>query len=109
MNPRGMWARVAALAGLLLAGVGSTHAQPFNYQDLWWAGSQENGWGLSISQQGSTLFTVMYIYDAAGKPRSVVMAGGTWNAANNTYTGSVSTPNRPPCTHTDSQRLLPRA
>src|SRR5258708_8264181 len=94
MNPRGMWARVAALAGLLLAGVGSTHAEPFNYQDLWWAGSQENGWGLSISQQGSTLFTVMYIYDAAGKPRLVVMPGGTWNAANNTYSVSRYSPTR---------------
>jgi len=109
MNPRGMWARVAALAGLLLAGVGSTHAEPFNYQDLWWAGSQENGWGLSISQQGSTLFTVMYIYDAAGKPRWVVMPGGTWNAANNTYSGSLYSPTGTPFTHYDVMRFVPGA
>jgi hypothetical protein len=87
-----MLARVATLAGLLLAGVGPSHAQPLNYQDLWWAGSQENGWGLSISQQGNTLFSVMYIYDAAGKPQWVVMPGGTWNAGNTAYSGALYIP-----------------
>jgi hypothetical protein len=32
---------------------------PANYQDLWWAGLAENGWGMSITQHGSILFAAM--------------------------------------------------
>lgn len=85
-----MLARVLIIFWLALAG--GARAQALNYQDLWWAGSQENGWGLSISQQGSTLFTVMYIYDAAGKPQWVVMPGGAWNAAGTAYSGALYIP-----------------
>jgi hypothetical protein len=49
---------------------------PANYQDLWWAGSQENGWGMSITQHGTTLFIALFIYDAQGNPLWVVMPGG---------------------------------
>jgi hypothetical protein len=80
-----------ALAATLLAGMGA-RAQPMNYQDLWWAGSQENGWGLSISQQGSSLFVVLYVYDSAGRPQWVVMPDPQWNAAFNSVTGALYVP-----------------
>ena len=63
-----------------------------NYQDLWWAGSQENGWGMSIAQHGSTLFSAMFVYDDAGQPVWYVMPGGSWNAANTAYTGALFQP-----------------
>src|SRR5258706_10826861 len=106
MNPRGMWARVAALAGLLLAGVGSTHAEPFNSQDLWWAGSQENGWGLSISQQGDSLFTVLYVYDTAGRRQWVVMPDARWNAAFTSVTGALYIPSGSAYTTYDPSRFV---
>lgn len=57
-----------------------------NYADLWW-NAAESGWGLSISQQGSTLFAVWYSYGADGKPVWYVMPGGTW--AGDTYGGTL--------------------
>jgi hypothetical protein len=67
-------------------------AGPNNYQDLWWSGQVENGWGMSITQHGSILFIAFYIYDAQGRPQWVVMSGGTWNANFTAYTGALYQP-----------------
>jgi hypothetical protein len=48
---------------------------PANYQDLWWAGSQENGWGMSITQHGLDALRRASIYDAQGQPQVVVLPG----------------------------------
>lgn len=42
--------------------------RPIDYQDLWWGGLQENGWGVSIAQDGTEIFPVIFTYDAAGQP-----------------------------------------
>jgi hypothetical protein len=63
-----------------------------NYQDLWWVGKQEDGWGMSIAQQGSILFSELFIYDQAGQPMWVVMPGGSWNAANTAFSGPLYVP-----------------
>jgi hypothetical protein len=76
-----------------------------NYQDLWWAGSQENGWGMSISQHGSTLFAAMYIYDAQGRPVWVVLPAGTWDAGLTTYTGALYAPTGSWFANYDASRL----
>ena len=65
---------------------------PANYQDLWWSGPQENGWGLSITQHASTLFVAFYIYDAQGRAQWVVMPGGTWSADFTQFTGALYIP-----------------
>lgn len=67
-----------------------------NYQDLWWAGSAENGWGMSIHQHGNNLFNVFYVYDSAGKPVWYDMPAGSWDAAFTTYTGLVYQPTSAP-------------
>jgi predicted dienelactone hydrolase len=36
-----------------------------NYQDLWWNPS-ESGWGISLAQEGSTIFAVWFTYDQDG-------------------------------------------
>ena len=46
-----------------------------NYTSQWWAGQAENGWGLSINQQFRTMFAVVYVYDAAGKPTWFTLSG----------------------------------
>jgi predicted dienelactone hydrolase len=38
-----------------------------NYQDLWW-NPTESGWGINLTQQGSTIFAVWFTYDPSGKP-----------------------------------------
>jgi hypothetical protein len=65
---------------------------PDNYQDLWWSGAQENGWGISIVQHRDILFSELFIYDNAGNPQWVVMPGGSWNAAFTQFTGPVFIP-----------------
>ena len=62
------------------------------WQDLWWGGSAENGWGVSIVQHGDTLFNVIYAYDEGGRPTWFVMPGGEWNAARTVFTGPLYAP-----------------
>jgi chitinase len=63
-----------------------------DYQDMWWAGQQENGWGLTITQHQDALFLAWYIYDSSGTPLWVVMPSGQWNAAHTTYSGALYVP-----------------
>ncbi len=65
---------------------------PNDYQDLWWSGQAENGWGMSITQHGAVMFIAFYIYDAQGRPQWVVRSGGTWNAGFTAYTGALYQP-----------------
>jgi hypothetical protein len=65
---------------------------PASYQDLWWAGPQENGWGMSLSQHGATLFGAMYVYDGEGRPVWLVLPSGTWDAGYTTYSGALYSP-----------------
>jgi hypothetical protein len=56
--------------------------------DLWWGGMSQNGWGITMRQQASTVFSVWYTYDADGKPTWYTMPGGTWADAS-TYEGRL--------------------
>jgi hypothetical protein len=57
--------------------------------DIWWGGTAQNGWGISINQQNRTLFATWYTYGADGKPTWYTLPGGTWNG--NTYSGTLFT------------------
>jgi serine protease len=48
--------------------------------DLWWGGTAENGWGMTVQQHGNTQFNVFFVYDGSGKPIWYVMPGCTWNS-----------------------------
>jgi hypothetical protein len=76
------------------------------WQDLWWGGPAENGWGLSVVQHGDTLFSVIYAYDAGGKPTWYVMPGGAWNAAHTAYSGPIYHPRGAPWTAYDTSRFV---
>lgn len=41
-----------------------------NYEDLWWAAPAgfESGWGLNLTQQGTTIFATWFTYDVNGSP-----------------------------------------
>lgn len=80
-------------------------AGPANYQDLWWAGTQENGWGMSITQHGSMLFNALYVYDDLGRPLWVVMPGGSWNAAFTAFSGPLYIPSGSWFGNYDASRL----
>lgn len=78
---------------------------PPSYQDLWWGGSAENGWGVSIAQHGPRIFAVLYVYDSAGNPIWVVMPSGAWNAAFTDFSGQVYIPSGPPFSAYDPARF----
>ena len=61
----------------------------YNVQGLWWrspAGT-ESGWGVNLTQQGTTVFATWFTYDAAG-PMWLVMPSGTMTD-DNTYAGTL--------------------
>lgn len=62
------------------------------YQDMWWAGPAENGWGMSVLQQGLDLFIVIFAYDSQGKPTWFVLPSGSWNAAGTAWSGALYHP-----------------
>lgn len=76
------------------------------WQDMWWAGHGENGWGLSVVQHRDVLFSVIYAYDVAGKPVWYVMPGGTWNAAKTVFSGSLYLPRGSPYSAYDPSRFV---
>lgn len=46
-----------------------------NYQDLWW-NPNESGWGMNVTQQGTTAFATLFDYDANGNATWWVMPNG---------------------------------
>ncbi len=86
-----------------------TFAHYTPYQDLWWSGIAENGWGMSIVQHRDMLFAVMYVYDDAGKPTWYVMSGGAWNDAKTAFTGALYLPTGTPYGAYDATRFNPGA
>lgn len=62
-----------------------------SYQDVWWGGAAENGWGVSLVQHANTLVAGWYHYDAAGRPAWLIMPGCVWDAALANCTGSLFT------------------
>ena len=56
--------------------------------DMWWGGSQQNGWGIAIIQQFGTLFAAWFTYNEKGEPTWFVMPAGTWTATD-TFEGRI--------------------
>jgi len=59
-----------------------------SHADMWWGGSSQNGWGVALMQQYTTLFAVWFTYDASGSASWFVMPGGTWTS-DTTYEGRL--------------------
>jgi hypothetical protein len=77
-------------------------AIPQTFQDLWWAGPIENGWGMSITQHRDMIFAALFVYDAAGDPRWLVLPGGRWNDARTEYSGDLYRPKGSPISAYDA-------
>jgi hypothetical protein len=52
--------------------------RPSNYQDMWWGGPAQNGWGVSVVQHGKTVFAVVFAYDENGAPTWHVIPQAFW-------------------------------
>lgn len=50
-----------------------------NVADMWWGGAAQNGWGISINQRSSELFSAWFTYGADGRPTWFIASSTTWN------------------------------
>ena len=66
----------------------SNRSRTNNFQDLWWGGASESGWGVNIAHQGNTLFATLFTYDTNGQARWFVMSNGT-KTSSAAYTGAL--------------------
>ena len=60
-----------------------------NYQDLWWnsPANSESGWGINLTQQGTTIFATWFTYDANHNPLWLSVTAP--QTAPNTYAGTL--------------------
>ena len=79
---------------------------PLDYTDMWWAGSSENGWGMSVTQHGPIQFNVIFAYDATGRALWYVMPGGSFNTAGTVFTGSLYLPTSSPFNAYDKSKFV---
>jgi hypothetical protein len=63
-----------------------------DYTGVWWAGSAQNGWGVTLNQHEDRLFAVIYLDDPRREPGFVVMSGGAWDATHTAFTGALYVP-----------------
>ncbi len=80
-------------------------APPAPWQDMWWSGAAENGWGMSVIQHRDVLFAVIYAYDASGSPTWYVLPGGAWNDARTAFSGALYRPTGSPYSTYDAARF----
>jgi len=59
-----------------------------NHSDLWWVPS-ESGWGIQFVQEGTVIFTTMFVYDANTNPTWYVATMAFVSGAPNTWTGTL--------------------
>lgn len=95
----------AVIRGVAALALPEPDTAPGNYQDLWWGGPAQSGWGVGIAQQDSRMFVTLYAYDDAGNARWWVVPGGTWSADFKTFTGSAYQPSWP----TGTSKMIPGA
>lgn len=61
-----------------------------NYQDLWWSGPAESGWGINVAQQGDVMFATWFIYAEGNQPTWVFLSRAERaGASGNTFTGDI--------------------
>ncbi len=89
-----MLRRMIACALVLLSLTSALTSTPANaatnYQDMWWVGPVESGWGVNIAHQDNTMFATWFIYGANGQPLWLVMSNAQRSgAAGNTFVGDL--------------------
>ena len=75
--------------------------------NMWWAGVDQNGWGMSIVKHGRQLFNVLYVYDAMGNPSWFVQPGGEWRqGVGSQFVGPVYAPRSASWFAYDASRMI---
>lgn len=59
-----------------------------NYQDLWWGGQSQSGWGVNITHQDNILFATLFTYDGSNNPIWFFMSNGSLQS-DGSYSGAL--------------------
>lgn len=67
-----------------------------NYTDLWWASpaGSESGWGINLTQEGTTIFASWFTYDTTGKAMWLVATAASTGP--HSYAGTLYRTTGPP-------------
>ena len=67
-----------------------------NYTDLWWASpaGSESGWGINLTQEGTTIFASWFTYDLTGKAMWLVATAA--QTGTHAYSGTLYQTTGPP-------------
>ena len=65
------------------------------YQDLWWGGPAESGWGLHVNHQGDIIFAIWLTFDVDGRGIWVVMPRGERVGSSESFSGALYTTTGP--------------
>jgi hypothetical protein len=68
---------------------GSANTGASDFTDLWW-NSAESGWGVSLTQHGSTAFFRVFVYDTDGRPLLFIVSSATVSNGGTTFAGAVT-------------------
>ncbi len=80
---------------------------PSSYQDMWWGGDLENGWGLSVIEHDRRMFVIVFAYDSTGKPTWYVVPDATWQLAEGLgLSGHLYQPTASPYTAFDTNSVI---
>ncbi|HUL94966.1 MAG TPA: hypothetical protein VLT89_03085 [Usitatibacter sp.] len=66
-----------------------------NYQDLWWFGQAQHGWGVNVTQQGDVVVATLFDYDLNGDATWFILAHGD-KTGTGVYSGDLYTVTGPP-------------
>jgi hypothetical protein len=74
-------------------------------QDLWWGGSDQQGWGLNVAKNDERIFATLFAYQNDGRPIWVVMPEGTWDPIHEVYWGDLYIPTGSSYANYDASRF----
>ena len=52
-----------------------------NVNGTWYAGPEDDGWGMTVAVQGPSVFVVLYYYDGRGQPRFAIGSSNELNGS----------------------------
>ena len=52
---------------------------PLNVSDMWWGGTSQDGWGISLNQQSGIVFGAWFTYGPDGRVTWYVIPNGKWD------------------------------
>lgn len=79
-----------------ICALGGAPGATTNFSDLWWAGPEQNGWGVNLTHQDNILFATWFTYDSTGRGMWIVGPRLEKGFSGNTFSGPLYRVTGPP-------------